>query len=168
MNLRRFAKGFSRAMLCLFALSFAPTRAHAAVVTTARQRSLEQWRHLTSPMAEAPRVFVKGNHIRFYFPGETNVVGFHANWSHLRVPTDGYAVSSGLLHWDKDSSQLPEARQGWREVTVIAGTAWVDLATNLVESLTPKTPWHGAHYQAFLADRVLYRDAQGHAQMAPQ
>jgi len=119
-------------------------------------------------MADAPRVFVKGNYIRFYFQSETNGVGFHASWSHLRVPTDGYAVSSGLLRWDKNSAQLPEARQGWREVTVIAGAAWRNFATNLVEALTPKTPGHGAYYQAFLADRVLYRDAQGHAQMSPQ
>src|ERR1041384_5120663 len=124
MKPRRPAKGFSGAMLCLVAWAFVPARAQAVVVTTARQRSLEQWRHLTSPIAEAPRVFIKGNHIRFYFQGETNVVGFGASWSRVRVPTDGYAVSSGLLHWDQGLSQLPEARQGWREVTVIAGTAW--------------------------------------------
>src|ERR1043165_107311 len=168
MNPRRLAKRFSGAMLWLFVLSFAPAGAKAVVVTTARQRSLEQWRHLTSPIAEAPRVFVKGNHIRFYFQSETNVIGFHASWSPLRVPADGYAVSSGLLHWDKNLSQLPEAGQRWREVTVIAGAAWRRLATKLVESLTPKSPWHGAYYQAFLADRVLYRDAQGHAHLAPQ
>jgi len=152
----------------LLALPFAPVRASAVVVTTAKQQSLEQWRHLTSPTAAAPRVFVKGNRIRFYFQSETNVTGFGAGWSHVRVPTDGYAVSSGLLRWDKSLSHLPEAKQGWHEATVIAGAEWRRLATNLVESLTPKSLWHGVHYQAFLADRVLYRDAEGNAHSAPQ
>jgi cardiolipin synthase len=155
-------------MIALFALPFAPVSASAVVVTTAKQQSLEQWRHLTSPTVEAPpRVFVKGNRIRFYFQSGTNVTGFAAGWSHVRVPTDGYAASSALLRWEKRLARLPEAKQDWREATVIAGAAWRSLATNLVESLTPKTPWHGVYYQAFLADRVLYRDAQGNAHIAP-
>jgi cardiolipin synthase len=155
-------------MIVLLALPFAPVRASAVVVTTAKQQSLEQWRHLTSPTAESPRVFVKGNRIRFYFQSGTNVTGFGAGWSHVRVPTDGYAVSSALLRWDKNLSRLPKSKQGWREVTVIAGAGWRDFSTNLIESLTPKLAWHGASYQAFLADRILYRDAQGQAHMAPQ
>lgn len=152
--------------VCVF--FFAAMTAHAVVVTSAKQKSLEEWRHLTSPTAEPPRVFVKGHRIRFYFQGETNVTGFSASWSHLRVPTDGYAVSSALLRWDKSLSHLPETRQGWREATVIAGAAWRRYATNLIEALTPRSPWHGVYYQAFLADRVLYRDAQGMPHLAPQ
>jgi cardiolipin synthase len=159
---------FVGAMISLFVLAFAPAGARAVVATTAKQQSLEQWRLLTAPAAEAPRVFVKGNRIRFYFLSGTNLHGFDAGWRHVRVPTDGYAVSSALLRWDQSLSRLPEAKQGWHEATVIAGAAWRRLATNLVESLTPKSPWHGVVYQAFLADRVLYRDAQGHAHIAPQ
>src|SRR6266487_4725948 len=95
MNQRPRAKRYAGAMIALFALPFAPVSASAVVVTTAKQQSLEQWRHLTSPTAETPRVFVKGNRIRFYFQSGTNVTGFDAGWSHVRVPTDGYAVSSG-------------------------------------------------------------------------
>jgi len=73
---RRVANCYAGATIALFALPFAPVSASAVVVTTAKQQSLEQWRHLTSPTAEAPRVFVKGNRIRFYFQSGTNVTGF--------------------------------------------------------------------------------------------
>jgi len=155
-------------MVFLFVLFFTAMTAPAAVVTSAKQKSLEEWRHLTSPTAEPPRVFIKGHRIRFYFQGETNVTGFSASWSHLRVPADGYAVSSALLRWDESLSRLPEARQGWREATVIGGAAWRRYDTNLIESLTPQSLWHGVYYQAFLADRVLYRDSQGIPHLAPQ
>lgn len=155
-------------MVLLFLLGDAMSGARAAVVTTARQQSLEEWRNLTSPAAEPPRVFVKGHRIRFYFQRGTNVTGFDASWRQHRIPPDGYTTASALLRWDKSLSRLPENRQGWREATVIAGAAWRRYATNLLEGLTPQTPWHGVYYQAFLADRVLYRDAQGVPHLAPQ
>ena len=43
----------------------------------------------------------------------------------------------------------------------MAGAEWGRLTTNLVEALTPAAPGHGIYYQGFLADRLLYRDAQG-------
>jgi cardiolipin synthase A/B len=169
MNSRPFAKLLAAGtMILLLAVSFVPARSLADVATTAKERSLNEWRSLTSPTAEPPRVFVKGRHIRFYFQGETNLLGFRASWGHLRVPADHYAVSSGLLRWDKHLSRLPEARQGWREATVIAGANWRRYATNLIDSLTPRRPWHGAYYQAFFADAVLYRDAAGLSHLVPQ
>src|SRR5690349_1798376 len=63
-----------------------------------KQRTLDEWRVITAPDAPPPRVFVKGDNIRFYFRSETNVVEFSAHWSRLRVPTEGYRVSSALLH----------------------------------------------------------------------
>jgi phosphatidylserine/phosphatidylglycerophosphate/cardiolipin synthase-like enzyme len=56
---------------------------------------------------------------------------------------------------------VPEGEWGWREATVIAGTEWGRLTTNLVEALTPAAAAHGVYYQGFLEDRLLYRDAQG-------
>jgi phosphatidylserine/phosphatidylglycerophosphate/cardiolipin synthase-like enzyme len=168
MNPQPFAKIFAGAMVLLLGLCFAAVNTRASVVTTARQKSLEEWLNLTAPTAEPPRVFVKGHRVRFYFQRGTNVVGFDARWRHHRIPPDGDAVASSLLHWDKSLSRLPDAKQDWREATVIAGAAWRRYATNLVEGLTPQTPWHGVYYQAFLADRVLYRDAQGVAHLAPQ
>src|SRR5579859_1893734 len=128
---------------------------------TSKQQSLDEWRALTSPAAEPPRVFVKGEEARFYFETREGVVGFHGEWFHLRIPTDHYRVHSALLHWDPKLSQASEGRRGWKEATVIAGLEWRQLTTNLLAELTPPEPLHGAYYQAFLADRVVYRDAQG-------
>ena len=129
---------------------------------TSKQLSLDEWRNLTAPPAEAPRVFVKGNDVRFYFRTRTNEMEFSADWSHLRVPTEGYRVNSALIRWKQNLPRLPELeKRGWREATVIAGAEWRRLTTNLQEVLTPKSPGHGAYYQAFLSDRMLYRDTQG-------
>jgi len=134
---------------------------------TSKQQSLDEWRNLTSPPAEAPRVFVKGDNVRFYFHSGTNELEFNADWSHLRVPTARYRVNSALLHWKQNLSRMPVLDQhSWREATVIAGAEWRHLATNLLETLTPKSPGHGAFYQAFLSDRILYRDTQGVARFA--
>jgi cardiolipin synthase len=152
----------------LFALVFSLAGAGARAATS-KQQSLDEWRNLTSPASEPPRVFLKGNEIRFYFHSETNVMEFSARWSHRRVPTDGYRVNSALLQWKQNLSRPPEPDQhGWREATVIAGAEWRRLATNLLEVLTPKSPGHGVYYQAFFADRVLYRDGQGVARFALQ
>jgi phosphatidylserine/phosphatidylglycerophosphate/cardiolipin synthase-like enzyme len=56
---------------------------------------------------------------------------------------------------------MPEGERGWREATVIAGAEWSRLTTDLVETLTPASAGHGAYYQGFLADRLLYRDTNG-------
>ncbi|MGA3284202.1 MAG: phosphatidylserine/phosphatidylglycerophosphate/cardiolipin synthase family protein [Verrucomicrobiota bacterium] len=92
---------------------------------------------------------------------------FSADWSPLRVPTEGYKVNSALIRWKQNLPHLPELdKRGWREATVIAGAEWHHLATNLLEALTPKSSGHGAYYQAFFSDRILYRDAQGVAHFA--
>jgi cardiolipin synthase len=75
-------------------------------------------------------------------------------------------VSWALLRWDQKLSRVPEPERGWRQAVVIAGAEWRELADSLVSDLTPKTPGHGAYYQAFLADRLLYRDDEGSARFA--
>src|SRR5581483_10299820 len=62
----------------------------------------------------------------------------------------------------------PKPEKGWREANVIAGAEWRRLSTNLISELAPKTPLHAAYYQAFLADGVLYRDAQGVPHFTPR
>jgi len=47
------------------------------------------------------------------------------------------------------------------EAKVIAGSDWRQLATNLFRELVPQVPGHGVYFQAFLADRLLYRDIDG-------
>ncbi len=156
-----------RLIACLGALVFLVAGVGARAGTS-KQQSLDQWRNLTSPTAEAPRVFVKGGEVRFCFDDGTNVVEFNADWGHLRVPTEGYQVNSALIRWKQNLSRRPDLdKSGWREATVIAGAEWRRLATNLLEVLTPKIPGHGAYYEAFLSDRLLYRDAQGVARFVP-
>lgn len=133
---------------------------------TTKQQSLNEWRALTAPVAPAPRVFVKGDHVRFYFPVGDGVEAFQAHWTHLRVPTGKYRVSSALVRWDQKLFAVPKHESGWREATVISSSEWRQLATNTIAALTPKTPGHGAFYQAFLADRLVYRDHQGIARVA--
>ncbi len=138
-----------------------------AAAATSKQLSLDQWRSLTSRTADPPQVFLKGSRVRFYFQTESNVVEFLGRWGDHRVPTEGYKVSSALLERGRLSSARPE-RRGWREAIVIASNEWRRLSTSLLESLTPQTPGHGAFYQAFFADRVLYRDEAGTARFALQ
>jgi cardiolipin synthase len=142
---------------------FFVVRASAA---TPKQLSLDRWRSLTSATSEPPRAFIKGNRIRFYFEAPTNMMTFSGEWHHLRVPTDTYKVSSALLRLDPILTKSPESLRGWREATVIAGGEWRRLTTNLLDVLAPQTPLHGVYYQAFLGDRVLYRDSQGTARTA--
>ena len=126
-----------------------------------KQQSLDEWRSLTSSNAPVPRVFVHGERVRFYFPSEGEIIAFQANWSRLRVPTSDYRVHSALLHWDQKLLTIPEHDRSWHEARVIAGTEWRQMAGRLIAQLTPVASGHGAYYQAFLADRLLYRDAEG-------
>ncbi len=126
-----------------------------------RQQSLDEWRALTATTAPPPRVFVKGDEVRFYFPRTNGVEVFAAHWKRARVPTHGYKVKSAVLRWNQRLTRIPEHDRGWREAEVVAGAEWRALATNLTERLTPPSPGHGAYYQAFLADGLLYRDATG-------
>lgn len=128
---------------------------------TSKQQSLDEWRAMTAPSAPRPRVVVKGDEARFFFENPEGLVGFKAEWRRLRIPTDHYRVHSALLHLDPKLKDIPEGRHGWRTATVIAGLEWRQLTTNLLAELTPAQPLHGAYYQAFLADRVIYRDAEG-------
>ncbi len=126
-----------------------------------KQRSLDEWRSLTASNASPPRVFLKGHQVRFYFQAATSVEEFSARWDRHRIPGDGYLVSAGLLRWDQKLPRMPEGQRGWREATVIAGPEWGRLTTNLAEVLTPASPGHGIYYKGLVADRLLYRDAQG-------
>ncbi|PWU11353.1 MAG: hypothetical protein C5B50_23480 [Verrucomicrobia bacterium] len=136
-----------------------------------RQRSLDEWRSLTSSNAPPPRVFVKGDAVHLYFKQDTNLAAFKAGWGWHRTPTRGYKVTSALLRWESSgkpisappmvSRSTDEARGRWREATIIAGADWRLLSTNLVAALTPATPGHGIYYQGFFGDRFWFRDNQG-------
>ncbi len=164
-QLRQHSKPASRIATVMLLLLLGIGAGNPARGATSKQLSLDQWRSLTARGAEPPQVFVRGSRVRFYFQTETNVVEFLGSWSSHRVPTEGYKVNSVLLRRGQVSVARPE-RRGWREAIVIAGAEWRRLSTNLLESLTPQTPGHGAFYQAFFADRVLYRDEAGAARFA--
>jgi hypothetical protein len=149
-----------RASLLLVFFSLVAT-SQAAPATRARQKSLDEWRTLTSPGTNAPRAFVRGDRMRFYFQVGSNYFEFTGNWKRHRIPAAGYRVDAALLHWQQRVSRIPDGGRSWREATVIAGSDWRQLATNLFRELVPPTPAHGSYYQAFLADRLLYRDKDG-------
>jgi len=151
----------------LAALALAGALAGCSTPRATKQQSLDEWRTLTGSNAPTPRVFVKGETVRFYFPVDDGIVAFQSHWSHVRIPTSGYKVHSALLRWDQKLSKLPKHESSWREARVIAGSEWRRLATNLIDELTPRTSAHGAYYQAFLADGVLYRDSTGSARFVP-
>jgi cardiolipin synthase len=157
---RHFAKFVAAGTTLLVVLGFGVPTAAAGSRTT-KQESLDEWRTLTSSTSAPPMVFVKGDVVDFYFTNQGGVTGFRAEWSRLRVPTEGYRVNLALLKWDRRLDKVPDTHRSWRQATVIAGVEWRQLATNLLSDLTPPLRSHAAYYQAFLADRVLYRDAQG-------
>ena len=127
-----------------------------------KQRSLDEWRSLTAATAPPPRVFSKGNEVRFYFTTATNIEEFRAEWDRHRIPSDGYGVRSAVLRWNQKLPRLPEeGRHGWREATVVSGAEWNRLITNLVQVLTPAAPGHAIYYEGLFADRLLYRDTSG-------
>jgi cardiolipin synthase len=166
MSIGRFTHFSLLVLACFIFLLTSP--AVFAKSGATKQQSLDEWRNLTSAAATAPRVFVKGDVVRFYFTTEDGVEAFSAHWKRLRVPSGGYKVNTALLRWDQKLARVPEGERGWREAKVIAGNEWRQLATDLTTALTPKTPGQGAFYQAFLSDRFLYRDAQGVARSAPR
>src|SRR5438105_2654992 len=153
----RCATTWKLALLMLF-VARAYFCGHAA---TGKQQALDEWRSLTSTSAPPPRVFVKGDDIRFYFQGKTNVEEFSAHWRRMRVPIEGYKVSSALLRWNQKLPRMPDGERGWAEATVIAGREWRRFSTNLTAVLTPAAPGHGVFYQGFLADHLWYRDTNG-------
>lgn len=125
-----------------------------------RQQSLDEWRALTASNAPSPRVFLKRDTIRFYFPNGSNVVGFTAHWTRVRAPTKGYHVDIAQLGWDEGLAR-PPSDGGWQEAWVIAGAEWRRLATNLIQAMGPRQAGTGIYYQGFMADRLLYRDLDG-------
>ncbi len=148
------------------ALSAIAVLSGQAAAVSGKQRSLQEWVSLTSPTNPPPRVFVRGDNVRFYFHGSGGVEGFKADWKRLRVPARDYRVNSALLHFDQRLPRVPGLNSQWREAQVIAGEDWRRLSTNLLDGLTPATPGHAVFFQAFLADGLLYRDATGVPRLA--
>jgi phosphatidylserine/phosphatidylglycerophosphate/cardiolipin synthase-like enzyme len=136
---------------------------HAAT----RHQSFEEWRRLTATNALPPLVLVHDDEIRFYFPDRSKTIGFKAKLGHLRVPTTGYQVSSALLRLEKNVPRVTAGAPGWRQPLIITGQEWRYLATNLLAGLTPATPGHAKYYRGLFAERLLYRDSQGKAALAP-
>ncbi len=153
--------------LFLLVLGVCETEPVLASNGAAKQQSLDEWRALTASNAAPPCAYVKGDAIRVYFARESGVESFSARWSHLRIPSGSYRVHSAVLRWNQRLGRIPKPQSAWRQAVVVGGPEWRRLATNLVAALTPKAPWHAAYYQAFLADRVLYRGPRGRPHLVP-
>lgn len=162
---RFVGKPFAGAALCLALvwLSIAGPPLRAA---ESKQQSLNDWRNLASPTNRLPSAYVKGEHLRVCFEMGTNLATFSARWSRQRVPIKDYRAHFALLRMDRKPVRVPEAGQAWRKATVIGGAELHQLSTNLLAGMTPETPNHGVYYQGLLADRLLYRDAQGQPRSA--
>jgi hypothetical protein len=109
----RTAKHLTAATVALLMLLCDAAGRHAGAAVP-KQRMLDEWRSLTASNAPPPRVFVKGNQVRFYFQTATNVEEFSARWDRHRIPSEGYRVGSGLLRWDQKLPRMPEGARGWR------------------------------------------------------
>ncbi len=154
------------ALLALVLAGWALPRASVCHGASRRQ-SAEEWRRLTATNAPLPRVLVHNDEVRFYFPAEPRPIGFRAKLPHLRLPTEGYQVTSALLRLERKLASGPEGAPGWREPVVIAGQEWRRLATNLLTGLTPATAGHAKYYRGLLGDRLRYRDVRGIAVSVP-
>ena len=131
-----------------------------------RRQASEEWLLLTATNAPRPKVGVHDDEIRFYFPVQ-RPVGFLAHLGRQRLPTEGYQVSSALLHLKRKPPPIQLGTDGWREPVIIAGDEWRRLATNILAGMTPATPGHAKYYRGLFGDRLRFRDAQGVATSAP-
>jgi hypothetical protein len=92
-----------------------------------------------------------------YFPSEEGEIAFYAKLPRTRFHEQGLRVSLALLKLGGKSSQAIGRSTGWRPAKVITGPEWKQLATNLVEALTPKKVNRGVYYRGLVGDHFLYR-----------
>lgn len=125
-----------------------------------RSKSVTEWRRLTGANPAHAEAFLHKDDLWIVFSSAGAKVEFSASLGRVRIPAEGYQVNSALL---KLRERLVPNLSGrnWREATVIEEREWQQLATNLVERLTPSDPGHGRYYQGLMSDRLLYRDSQG-------
>src|SRR5258708_15541009 len=98
--MRRSASFWSRTVL-VFCLVVVGAGTILAAGSNGKQKTLDEWRSLTSATNPAPRVFTRADDIRFYFQTPNGVEEFSADWGRVRVPTAGYRVNSALLRWNQ-------------------------------------------------------------------
>jgi len=126
-----------------------------------QQKSLNEWRDLTSPAASPPRAFVKGDNLKLVFGVGTNVVEYRGDWTKLRIPSQGFRIHSALLRLDRSSRESPRLEEHWKHARVVTGTELQRVSAMVMDDLTPRTNGHGVYYQSFLADGIFLRDSNG-------
>src|SRR5207249_5001667 len=144
-----------------------------------KAEALARWKSITSSGMDDPRVFLNGNRAQFYFPdNQTNSTPvspaaargwlvYRAHWETDRVQSEGYECALARLG-SSSSRRLQVENPDWREATVISGEPANRFMKDLLEKLTPQARGHGVCYEAFFADRILFRDAEGMARLAAQ
>jgi cardiolipin synthase len=150
----------------LILLSVAP---HTCRATSAKAKhdAIQKWSELTLGTNEAPRAFVKAREVRLYFDSAAKVSAYAAKWKEDRLLTDDYSIRTARLR-PISSGVIPKVETGWKEAMVLTRDEAEKVATDLVDRLTPPSNNHGVCYEAFFADRVLYRDEHGVAKIAFQ
>lgn len=137
----------------------------------ARQQALDAWRALTRGDAAPPEVYVLGTRARFLFAPtnpstKSTPTVFSANWRMPRRATKWFNVTTAVLSAAHDDANAKPPSTRWRKAAVIAGSEWQQLSRGFLEALAPTNHMEGSYYQAFLADGVVYRDANGRAGLA--
>jgi hypothetical protein len=149
------------ALLCL---APQPSRAGSA---KAKRTAIAKWKDLTLATNQVPRAFVKGHEVRLYFDAAGERAGYAAKWEEDRLPAKGYSTRTARLEAMRGRA-VPGPEHGWKEAFVLSAGEGQRIATELRNRLTPAEPNHGVCYEAFFADRVLFRDGQGTAKLAFQ
>ncbi len=134
----------------------------------AKQTAIREWNDLTQATNLVLRAFVKAKETRLFFARDGKATGYAAKWKPDRLPTDGYEIHASRLRHLRGSPNPPKSEEGWREAVVISGEQARAIVSELLDRLTPAATNHGVFYEAFFADRVLYRDQNAPARVSFQ
>jgi cardiolipin synthase A/B len=151
----------ARALLWFFA-SYGPLQALEPAAGFSPEATSDEPSALAPvPAPLTPRVFVRGQNVRFHYLSEETSLVFHGEWDASRVPARDFKVKVASFKPLRSPPPIPAANTGWREATVVGAQHWRALAHAVIEELAPAAPGQGVYLQSVLGDAVLFRDLDG-------
>jgi cardiolipin synthase len=136
-----------------------------AAVTPREARTAEQ---LDAIRDQAPpRVFVKRDNVRLYFPDADGSRVFKADWRLSQLQGQGFRYQIATLKHDRTPPEPPKPDGAWRSAVVLDRPVWSELAEAARRELAPTDPNTGLYFQTQLNDGVIYRDAAGVIKSVP-